>query len=324
MLLLLSAATSDIHGWWSPPRQCEIADEAVCSHYPVAVSAACDAAVSPHVVATSSHELSCCAAIPTPFTGNSDWAETAGAWGYIHHWNVNIGHELQKHWRGKQGRPGYLQQRGWQLCEAAHVASAASALRYNALGLDLSDSPLSAVAELHRAYYGFSVADASTPYEEVKRVFDEDQQTMRWSSALPPPPRSNRYLSHLAEHGYVQIQRYEGLDVGQLRREVDSALWHRGDGVTDDDELAYFGDPLPALEPVLRNTEIRTAVSMYLGGGHRSVEVTGYSILHLGRRVSTERCNSAGPRTLVYHRASLTVDQRSRPCCERRLRQLAS
>ena len=263
LLLTAAASASEIHGWWSPPRRCDISIS-VCRHYPSstvsgarygsAVSRpACGAAVLPHVVATSgSSELSCCAAIPTPFTGKADWGETAGAWGYIRHWDVNIGHELQEHWRGD----GYLQQRGWQLCEAAHAASAASDgrfLQWNALGLDLSDSPLSAVAELHRAYYGFSVGGASTPYDEVKRVFDEDQLTMRWSVALPPPPRSNRYLSHLSEHGYVLIQRYDGLDVDQLRREVDSALWHRGDGVTDDDELAYFG-AAPCLTP-------RTSVS---------------------------------------------------------------
>ena len=59
---------------------------------------------------------------------------------------------------------------------------------------------------------------------------------------------------------------------------------------------------------MLRNAEIRTAVSMYLGGGHRLVEVTGYSILHLGRRVSTERYASGN-----WHQCVITLEDPTSP-----------
>lgn len=296
--IVLHTIRKMLHGSWLPPRACQPTNATYCPSWPTQRSAATTSCPRSTALRASGHELFCCAPVPLPFGPSStDWSQSAGSRGYIHADDYDVGGDLQQHLRE------YLEDRGWQLCEAAHTANATSDGRYlswNALGLDLSDVPASILDEFRRAYLTWTPSDddmseedgeSSTSSDELRRVFDEDQVTMRWSAEIhrngPRGARTNPLYAHLHEHGYTKIDAYPGLDVQALKREMESALSQHG--VSEWNDKAYFGAELPSLEPVLTNPQILEAVSSYLGGGgQRAVEVTGYAVLHLGHHVDTD------------------------------------
>ena len=227
--------------------------------------------------------------------------------GYLYSWRgADFASDLTTHFNR------YAAQHSVELCAAARKAQALHAtINATSIGLDLSALPSDVAETFYSAYYGFNVGGCDDGCKhEIDQVFNEDIASIRRASAerdeaqhpqqqqtqhpqqqqaQHPQPLQHEdagpLFANLSAHGFVQIEGHAGLDVAQLKSEVMRAVQDKG--ISERDELAYFGARLPALDPVLRNPHVRAAVQAYFGSGAES-EVTGYAILHLGRHVSTD------------------------------------
>lgn len=162
----------------------------------------------------------------------------------------------------------------------------ASTIEPNAAGMDLSQLSNDERTALHDTFFAVDLKEAATKKSEIDQVWREDQQMIHEAAhlQLPLSTQASGMFQNLSVHGFTPIDHFPGLDVDRLRRQVRGAMSQRGVGPWT--KVKYFGAQLSALEPVLRNPEIRAVASAYFG--NEPAELTGYAMLHLGPQVSKD------------------------------------